>query len=293
MPSLLKINQLDIFLQLRLPKYGMAFLAGGILAIAGYLSQLLLNNPLADPYVLGISGGAGVSVNLALFLGLPMFLGTIFMPYFYALFGASIVAFLLFFKLKKLISNMSGVLLIGLAINFFASACISMLVYLANDNSMIRDISFWFMGSYNKVSLMDLSVVASISFLLLILVQLKHKSIYKLHLGNRRMEELGMQTKNIIYMCVALVVILTTLVLASCGPIGFIGLLVPHLVRYFQFSAKWLFPICFLVGACFTLLAELLSSYLFRQSLPPGVITAMFGIPVFLYLLIKKYRFHL
>ena len=293
-PSVLSSEQMDIYVQLRLPKYGIAFFAGACLSIAGYLSQLLLNNPLAEPYVLGVSGGAGVGVNLATFLGLPVFaLGGFFMPYLFAFIGSSLVAFLLFYKLNKQVQNLTGILILGITINFFASACVSLMIYLSKDSNMIRDISFWFMGSYNKVSLVEFGVVALISLVLMVYVQTQHTALYKLHLGLRRVEELGVNTKRLYRMGVILIVLFSTLIVCACGPIGFVGLLVPHFVRSFKLESKYLFITCFLMGGVLTLGAELLSSLLFPQSLPPGVITAMLGIPVFLYLLRNNYRFHL
>jgi iron complex transport system permease protein len=292
-PTILSFNQIDLFIHLRLPKFGIAFLAGGALALAGYLSQLLLHNPLAEPYILGISGGASITVNLATFMGLPLFIGTIFMPYVYALVGTTLVAFLLFYKLKSLNGNYSSLLLIGLVINFFASACISLMMYLSKDSDMIRDMSFWFMGSYNKVSLSELSFVFIVTSLVLLFTQANHSKLHLLHLGMQRIQELGIDTNRSFKIGVAIIIILTTLIVSTCGPIGFVGLIVPHFVRNFNFSAKMLFPLCFLMGGALTLGAEVLSSAIIPQSLPPGVFTAMFGIPVFLYLLTKKYRFHL
>jgi iron complex transport system permease protein len=271
----------------------MAFLAGGALAVAGYISQLLLNNPLADPYVLGVSGGAGVTVNLALFLGLPMFSLGFFMPYFYAFIGAAGVAFLLFYQLKNKTSNLTSILLLGLAINFFASACVSLMIFLSKDSLMIRDISFWFMGSYSKVSFIDFLFVSIAILVLMVFTQLNYAKLHQLHLGIRRIQELGIDTHKIFSMGVLLLVLFTTLVVTACGPIGFVGLLVPHYVRTLDLQPKILFPACFLMGGVLTLGSELISSALFSQSLPPGVVTAMFGVPVFLYLLTKKYRFHL
>jgi iron complex transport system permease protein len=292
-PTAVDFSDLSIYSQLRLPKYGIAFLAGGSLAIAGYLSQLLLNNPLADPYILGISGGAGISINLATFIGLPMFFCGFFMPYIYASFGALLVALLLFVKLKNYAQNISSILLFGLAINFFSSACVSLFIFLAKDSNTIRDISFWFMGSYNKVSLQDFAFVSLFVTLILVYLQTQSTKLFQLHLGLRRIQELGISTNKLFVSAIAVIVLLSALIVTSCGPIGFVGLIIPHLIRAFKFPSKLLFPITFLVGGSLTLLAELLSSAFFRQSLPPGVVTAMLGIPIFLYLLSNKYRFHI
>jgi iron complex transport system permease protein len=286
------ISSLDIYLYLRLPKYGVAFLAGASLAVAGYLSQLLLHNPLADPYVLGVSGGAGVGVNLAMYAGLPLFVAGFYMPYVYAFLGAGLVAFLLFYRLKFSTNHLTGILLIGLAINFFASAVISLFIYLSTDSQTVRDISFWFMGSYNKVNLNDFMAILSIVGTVMIFMFLDSKRLYQLHLGTRRLEELGLETSGLYVKTVLYLLILTAVIVATCGPIGFIGLLVPYLVRSLNLSANYVFVVCFALGGVLTLFGELLSSAFFEQSLPPGILTAMFGIPVFVYLLSKKYRLH-
>ena len=292
-PTTIDFSDLSIYYQLRIPKYGIAFIAGGSLAIAGYISQLLLNNPLADPYVLGISGGAGITINLAIYMGLPMFAFGFFMPYIYASLGSLAVALLLFIKLKNYSQSISSVLLFGLSINFFASACVSLFIYLSEDSNMVRDISFWFMGSYNKVSYTDFVFVAFIVGLLLVYVQTQRVKLYQLHLGIRRIQELGIDTKKTFISGITIIVLLSAIIVSSCGPIGFVGLIVPHMIRNFNLKPNLLFPITFLAGGILTLFAELLSSVLFKQSLPPGVVTAMLGIPIFVYLLSNKYRFHI
>lgn len=284
----------SILWNIRMPKYGMAFLAGGCLALAGYLSQLLLNNPLADPFVLGVSGGAGVSVNLALYLGLPLVINGFFVPQLYAFIGCAVSSFLVFFVLFGKQTSLTRLLLVGMLINFMSSAVISALMYLSSDTEMIRDMSFWFMGSYSKASKGVFLFSMVVSAVFLVLTQWNQKSIFKLHVGLSRMDELGIKVSRTRLLVVFLLVVFTVLIVSVCGPIGFVGLVIPHFVRQCRLPQTSLFPFCFLIGGLSTFGAELLSTALFPQiGLPPGVVTAVIGIPVFLYLLFNNYRFSL
>lgn len=291
-PTIIKLEDLNIFIRIRLPKYGMALLAGGGLAVAGYLSQLLLSNPLADPYVLGISGGASVGINLAFFLGLPFFAGGVYLPYGYALVGAVLVSLIVFYRFKQSNGNTLSLLLIGLAINFFASALVSLLMFLSEDSNMVRDMSFWFMGSYSRASLNDFLIVSAISIIMLVIVFSKSEVIYKLHLGVKRASELGLKVQGIQNMMVVLITIFTVLIVSICGPIGFVGLIIPHFVRELHVSKAYILPVAFLMGGGLTLAAELAATFVFPSiGLPPGVVTSLLGIPVFVYLLKNNYQF--
>lgn len=281
-----------IFTQIRLPHYGMAFLAGVGLALAGYFCQLLMNNPLAEPFILGVSGGAGVAVNLALFFGFPVFLGVVFLPQLYALIGAGLSALLVFSGLiRKKSETSSSLILIGLSLNFLSSAIISLLMYLSADNQLIRDMSFWFMGSYSKASLTQFTVSLVVIFLILAWVQFQRKTLFKLHIGLRRIEELGGDISKIRFVSVFVIVVLTSVVVAVCGPIGFVGLLVPYFARLLKIKGEHVFLICAFLGGLVTLTAELLTTLFFPEiGIPPGVVTAMLGIPVFIYLLLGNYK---
>lgn len=281
-----------ILWNIRMPKYGMSFLAGGCLALAGYLSQLLLNNPLADPFVLGVSGGAAVSVNLALYFGFPLVINGFFVPQLYAFVGCLISSFLVFFVLFTRETSVTKLLLVGMLINFMSSAVISALMYLSSDAEMMRDMSFWFMGSYSKASRGVFLYSFLVSALFLMLTQSKQKSIFKLHIGLSRMDELGLEVHQTKILVVFILVVFTVLIVSVCGPIGFVGLVIPHFVRQCKLPQRYLFPVCFLIGGISTFGAELLSTAIFPQiGLPPGVVTAVIGIPVFLYLLFNNYRF--
>lgn len=275
-----------------MPHYGMAFLTGVGLALAGYFCQLLLNNPLAEPFILGVSGGAGVAVNLALFFGLPVLAGSVFLPTVYALLGASLSALLVFSGLiSKKAHTSSSLILIGLSLNFLSSAVISLLMYLSGDNQLIRDMSFWFMGSYAKASVPQFYAALIVVLCVLLVVQFKRKSLYTLHIGLRRIEELGGNVRNIRFISVAVIIVLTSVIVSICGPIGFVGLLVPYFTRLLKVKGDLVFFVCAFLGGLVTLSAELISNYLFPQiGLPPGVVTAMLGIPVFIYLLIGNYK---
>jgi iron complex transport system permease protein len=275
----------QVLWQLRLPRALSGFAVGGLLALAGTLMQTLLRNPLADPYVLGISGGAGVGALTALFLGLAGFWLS------GAAFGGALAAILLVFALAR--GNMSGaqtrLLLTGVVVASGCGAVIALLLAIAPE-TRLRGMLFWLMGDLGSAdapwaSLAALAVALALSF----------PFARELNLLARNPEVAQTQgvdvpkLRGLVYFIAALA---TACAVVAAGSIGFIGLIVPHLVRIALGSdLRLVLPAAALAGGALLTAADTLARTLIApEQLPVGVLTALIGVPLFLFLLARTGR---
>jgi len=276
-----------ILFSIRLPRILCAALVGASLASAGVIFQGLLRNPLADPYILGISGGSAVGAVIAIIIGLNTF------P-----FGAPCLSFLgalltiiLVYAIartnRELQSNI--LLLAGVIVNAFFSAVIMFLVSISS-SSQIHSVVFWLMGDMSLVASDDLVPVG-----LFLIVGMAVMYIYTRHLnlmvaGEETAMQLGVdveRTKKILFLAASLV---TGAAVAISGIIGFVGLIIPHVMRMLLGSDhRLLLPSSFLVGASFLVMADTIARTIMAPAeLPVGVITALCGAPYFIYLLRRR-----
>jgi iron complex transport system permease protein len=280
---------------LRLPRLMLAFLTGGALALSGYLMQAMVNNPLADPYLLGTASGASLGANLVLAGFLPLTLIGIYMPSVLAFAGAVAVTLLVVgisYQQGRIVP--SQMLLGGVAISSLLTAIISLLSFLSGSESELRSLVFWTMGGFERAQWSDLPVLALFLAIATVLVTFLHKQLAILLLGESRAHHLGVNLSRLRWIILLTASLLTSLAVALSGSIGFIGLMVPHMVRALfgvTFTHNALFTV--LLGGLFTLACDLISRLLVPPAgLPVGILTAFLGIPFFLYLLRKKnYRF--
>jgi len=273
-----------LVMELRLPRAFSAFAVGGLLAIAGCLMQVLLRNPLADPYILGVSGGAAVCALLAMMLGL----GGIFIDG--GAFAGALGATLLVFALA---SGGRGawtpvrLLLTGVVLAAGFAALISLILALGPDSSL-RGMLFWLMG--------DLSFAANPGpRLLLLALATAGGFLFARHLnvlarGDIQAQVLGIQVRRmraVIYLSSSL---LTAVAVTSAGSIGFVGLVVPHLMRSIVGSDhRALVPASALAGGILLLLADTIARSMFApRQLPVGALTALIGVPLFLVLIRRQ-----
>lgn len=272
-----------LLLELRLPRVLAAFAVGGLLAIAGALMQLLLRNPLADPYILGLSGGAATGALLAMLAGTgsAWISGSAFV-------GALVSTFLVF-GLARLAGNWNPLrlLLTGVVLASGWGAVISFILAVSPSREL-PGMLYWLMGdlSYARGYLLP-----GITLLLvLIVLQPLGRSLNVLARGSQQAASLGMavpRTEAMIYILAAL---MTALAVTVAGSIGFIGLLVPHALRLvFGYDQRLLLPACALAGGSLLVIADTLARTLLApQQLPVGVITALLGVPAFLWLLTRS-----
>lgn len=265
---------------LRLPRTLAAFACGGLLALAGALMQVLLRNPLADPYILGISGGAGVGALLAIFFGL----GIAGLNGF-ALIG-SLLAILIVFGLAHGDGSwtQTRLLLTGVMVAAGCGALITLLLSIAPEERL-RGMLFWLMGDFSQgvnptYALIGLLLVG-------ILTAPLARDLNILIRGNDTAKALGVSVGVVRTAVYFLASMATAVSVTTAGSVGFVGLVIPHLVRMAVGNdQRVLLPTAMLAGGIFLVLADTLARILIApQQLPVGVVTALIGVPVFLYLL--------
>lgn len=279
----------------RIPKMLTALLAGMALSVCGVQMQTLFRNPLADPYVLGISSGAGLGVAFFV-MGASVFpmlsthpwlshLGTAA----FAWMGALAVMLLVTAASRRLKSNM-GLLILGIMIGSAGSALISLLQYLS-DAPALKQYVLWTMGSFSNVTGQRLVIMAVLCLVGLLISIRNIKDLNVFLMGQSYAESLGLSTSRIRNRVFLATTLLAGSVTAFCGPIGFIGIAVPHLCRMIFGNAnhRILLPASALMGACLMLVADILSQMPGSQSvLPVNTVAALLGIPVILYVILKN-----
>ncbi|WP_203143549.1 FecCD family ABC transporter permease [Marinobacter mangrovi] len=275
--------QTAILYDLRLPRAVAAFVVGGMLALAGVLMQVLLRNPLAEPYVLGISGGAAVAALGAITLGLQAWWVS----------GSAFVGSLASMLLVFLLGGGRGygrgdrLLLTGVVIAAGWGACISLLLVLGPDQSL-RGMLFWLMGDLSRpvAPWWGLPVLA----LALLAAWMMAPALDLLARGDDQAAVLGVEIHRLRAVCYITASFLTACAVTLAGPIGFVGLVVPHLMRQWLGAGhRRLVPASLLAGGALLMLADTFARTLIApRQLPVGVLTAAVGVPLFLYLLRRR-----
>jgi iron complex transport system permease protein len=276
-----------IIYQLRLPRVLAAFAVGGLLAMSGALLQVLTRNPLAEPSVLGVSGGASVGALAVLMMGGA---GTIWVAG-GAWIGAIVVMLLLWLLVGGYSAHPSRMLLAGVMI---ATACgaISTLMITFASNVEMPGMIHWLMGDLDSViSLEAVGAILGVWLSVLILVWRLSPKIHLLQLGTDKASTLGVDVSYVQWMMVLLSALSAAAAVSIAGSIGFVGLLVPHLLRAVIVKKhgpdqKFLLPASALLGGTFLVLADMFARTIIAPSqLPVGIITALIGVPSFLWIL--------
>ena len=276
-----------IIWSIRFPRVLLAILVGAALSLGGLVFQALLRNPLAEPYILGISGGSAIGAILGILMGLSRFPGvslTAFM-------GSLATLFLiLVLSSGKSILIKDSLLLSGVMVNAFCSAVIMFLISMAQD-SRLHNIMFWLMGDLSSADLFQVGVLAAMLLPCFVLIFCLSRAMNLILLGNEMALSMGVNIK-----AVNLTLLITTSLMVSatvshCGLIGFVGLVIPHLLRLVLGpDHRVLIPACVLGGGSYIVLCDVLARSLSSQGeMPAGVITAMVGAPLFI-ILLKRSR---
>jgi iron complex transport system permease protein len=288
-------NQLHFaVVQLRLPRLVLAVVVGGSLAFAGYLMQAMVNNALADPYLLGTASGASLGATFAFFYFPTLTLGGIYLPPLTALAGALAVTLVVVLGYRKGQLLPSQLLLAGIAISSLAAALVALLTFLSDSEGKLRSVVFWTMGSFDKASWKFLSYPALALSGSLLLFSFIQKHLHILLLGPERAHTLGVNVVRVRWLILIAVSLVTGFAVALSGPVGFVGLIIPHVTRsLLGITGKNNLLFCALTGGWFMVACDLLSRLLYPPAgLPVGIITSFFGVPFFVYLLVRKnYRF--
>ncbi|MGM0623406.1 MAG: FecCD family ABC transporter permease [Campylobacterota bacterium] len=276
-----------LFFDIRLPRVIVAFFSGAILALGGLVFQAVFRNPLTTPFTLGIASGATVGAAVAiLFLPMSFFV----LSYLFSFLGAFFTILILFFISRYLRSgNTNSLLLVGIALSFFYSALL-MVAYYVSDFSQSYSIMRFTMGSLNVVGMQSVYLVIVAAVVLLSVVW-HYKGEFKLLLtsyDNAFIKGIAVKRLNLILLFS--VSISVGICVSVVGPIGFVGLVIPHIMKmlYKQSSDRLIVPV-FFYGGVFLVVCDLLARNLSTASdLPIGVVTSFIGGPFFIYIIIKR-----
>ena len=282
----------DIIWHIRMPRALMSMLIGAGLSLCGVVIQASVQNPLADPYILGISSGGALGATFAIMLGfsIPGILGQMGVAVwaFAGAFGAALLV-LAIANVKGKVTSVKLVLA-GMVINALCNSFSNFIVYFANNSEGIKTVTFWTMGSiasatWDKLPLVAISICASSLFFLT-----QSRILNTMLLGSESAVTLGISLNRYLRIFMLVSAFVTGIIVASCGTIGFVGLIIPHIVRGVMGSDhKRLVPVSILFGSLFLIWADILARTLIPQSeLPIGIITSMIGAPMFMYMLMKK-----
>lgn len=275
-----------ILLHIRLPRVLLGVAAGACLGVAGAVMQALFRNPLAEPGLVGLSAGASLGAVLAIVLtrgGLMLIGGFAFLGGL----GATSLAY----ALGKHVRGHAGLLLAGIAINSIVFGAMGILILQAND-VQLRDLTFWSMGSLAAADWFMLKWLLPCLFLLLLLLLWQWRVLNALLLGEREAFHLGCHPSRTRWILITLVALTVSPIVAVTGGIGFIGLVVPHLVRLWQGADhRWVLPASGIAGALALTLADCVArSVIAPAELPIGLVTSLIGGPFFVWLLIREAR---
>ena len=281
-----------IIMSIRLPRAVMAFILGGALALSGFLLQTYFSNPIAGPYILGVSSGARMTV--ALFLIFAARKALIIRGY--ALVAAAFVGALIatgfIILISRHVKNMAALLAAGIMIGYICSAVTDFLVAFAEDSDIVN-LHGWTQGSFSgadKTGCIYCFVIVSVSMLF---VMILGKSLDAFRLGESYARSVGVRVKLCRVMIILLSSILAACVTAYAGPVSFIGIAVPFLMREALKSSKpvVLIPASFLAGSVFCLFSDLLARMMFAPTeLNVSAVTSLFGAPIVIFMIIRRHK---
>ncbi|MEA3316239.1 MAG: iron ABC transporter permease [Campylobacterota bacterium] len=274
----------QIFWELRVPRTILAFCVGAILALSGLVFQTLFRNPMSTPFTLGVASGATLFTAIAIVLGFISYVS------FFAFLGSLLTIVVLFIIAKKFDSvETSSLLLVGIALSFFYSACLMVLFFISDLQESYEIVRFT-MGSLDIVGFDNVYWVIASSIFLLTLVKKYEKQIHLLLVSYEFAKLKGVDVKKTNYILLFSVSIVVGICVSITGPIGFIGLIVPHIIKTItkKSANKLIFPI-FFYGGVFLVLCDIIARNLGTTSdIPIGVITSFLGAPFFIYLIMKR-----
>lgn len=280
----------QIWFTIRLPRVLLALVVGGSLALAGCVMQGLFRNPLADPGLLGISSGAALAV--ALWVVLPLTLPPLIMlyaPMFAAFFGALAATVVIFLLSRQRDSSLSRLLLVGIAINALCGAAVGVLSWVSND-AQLRQLSLWGMGSLGQAQWSTLLTVASLMVPTVFVIWRLAAALNLLQLGEEEAHYLGVDVRSVQRLLLVCSALLVAAAVAVSGVIGFIGLVVPHLIRmWLGADHRAVIPGSVLAGALLLLIADTFARTLVAPAeMPVGLLTSILGAPWFLWLIFRR-----
>ena len=276
-----------IIWQIRFPRVLLATLVGATLSLGGLVFQALLRNPLAEPYILGISSGAGIGAIIGILLGFSRFPGVSLTAF--AGSTATLLVLLVMSSGQKIMKKES-LLLSGVMVNAFCGALIMFLISVTQD-ARLHNILFWLMGDLSLADIRQVGGLAAMLFPCFVLLFWFSNPMNLLLVDREMAQTMGVNVKSVTATLLVVTSFMVSATVSHCGPVGFVGLVMPHLLRLLLGpDHRILVPACLLGGGAYMVLCDLLARVLPEQGeMPAGVITAMIGAPLFI-LLLKKSR---
>lgn len=283
---------LDVIWQIRFPRVLLAMITGAGLALCGTVMQASVQNPLADPFILGISSGASLGATFSILIGFGIggFIGELGVAA-WAFIGA-LAAAILVLGLASIGGKTSSVKLIlaGTVINALCGAFSNFIVFFAKNAEGIRSISFWTMGSLAAAEWGTLPLITAVVLTATLFFLFQFRVMNTMLMGEETALTLGINLNHYRRLYMVISSIVTGVLVCTCGIIGFVGLIVPHMVRSVVGSNhKRLVPVAILFGSLFMIWTDVFArTVITHGELPIGIVTSLLGAPVFMYMLIKK-----
>ena len=285
-----KIENSRILWDIRMPRTLAAMILGGALALAGYLLQTFFHNPIAGPFVLGISSGAKMVVALVMVFLMGQAVKITSWALIAAAFVGAMISMGFVLLMSRRVHNMSMLVVSGVMIGYICSAITELVVTFASDAEIVN-LHNWSLGSFSGMTWENVAVMTSVVAVTFFLVFLMAKPLSAYQLGEVYARNLGVDIRLLRIAMVLLSSILSACIVAFAGPISFVGIAAPHLVKSLLGTAKpiWMIPACFLGGSVFCLFCDLLARTMFAPTeLSISTVTAIFGAPVVLWIMVRR-----
>ena len=279
-----------IITDIRLPRVIMTFILGGALAVSGFLLQTYFANPIAGPYILGISSGAKMAVAVLLIFITTSTGRTSSMMLVLAAFVGAVISTFFIIMISRAVRNMGILLAAGIMIGYICSAITDFLIAFADDSDIVN-LHGWSQGSFSGTDMGTVKYAAGIVFVTLVSVMLLSKALDALRLGETYAKSVGVNVKVCRVLVILFSSVLSACVTAFAGPISFIGIAVPFLVRELLKSSKpiVLVPASFLAGSVFCMFSDLLARQMFAPTeLNISAVTSLFGAPIVIYMMVRR-----
>ena len=290
--EILNSTLFDIIWGVRMPRVLLGAFAGMALAMVGVIMQATIQNPLGDPYILGLSSGASLGATFSILIGFSGVLSSFGAPL-GAFLGALMASIFVYF-LARIGGRITPfkMILAGMVISSICSSLTSLIIFLSKDNEGIRTVNFWMMGSLAGAEWSNIVLPIAISVIPLIYFFTQYRNLNLMVLGDETSITLGLNIEKHRKIYMILSSLITGVIVSVCGTIGFVGIMIPHIVRLiFGTDHKTLLPFSALVGAIFLIWADVIARCAINNmELPIGIITSVIGAPFLLWLMVKGTR---
>lgn len=287
--EILNSTLFDIIWGVRMPRVLLGAFAGMALAMVGVIMQATIQNPLGDPYILGLSSGASLGATFSILIGFSGVLSSFGAPL-GAFLGALMASIFVYF-LARIGGRITPfkMILAGMVISSICSSLTSLIIFLSKDNEGIRTVNFWMMGSLAGAQWSNIVLPIAISVIPLIYFFTQYRNLNLMVLGDETSITLGLNIEKHRKIYMILSSLITGVIVSVCGTIGFVGIMIPHIVRLiFGTDHKTLLPFSALVGAIFLIWADIIARCaITNMELPIGIITSVIGAPFLLWLMVK------